>query len=189
MADDAFDTNANLPVGVHAHPSDSKEAQYTPLSLHGPLAALADAAVDHAHGCLSSLELRSDPVEYDRGARTAESLMRVARSAAILRAQLQKEAIAHEKSLATTGEEQSNDGTWADPDELDQEARRLAERFVLELDRIETRQRAVENCDESGKAADVVQRQESGEIGKKLNKNNARNPKKAVDPVSTGGAQ
>lgn len=87
-------------------------------------AALTEAAARQALAALDRLPEREDANEHDRGARSVESLIRVAATAATLRAKLQKDAALHDETSHT------DDGTLAG------EAGRLADFFDAELRRI-----------------------------------------------------
>ncbi len=124
-----------------------------PLSLNEPLAELASAAVHHALSCLAGLSQRFDDTEYDRGARSAESLMRVAKAAAALRsdlrADLQREALEHENSDQGDGVgRQSRDGMGEEND-LKRQAEQLAEYVARELDKLNAPKRPPETVGQS----------------------------------------
>ncbi|MEO0400296.1 MAG: hypothetical protein AAF224_12850 [Pseudomonadota bacterium] len=93
---------------------------------------VADAAVGRALQCLDDLDLREDGADHDRGARSAECLMRVASAAASLSAKLQKERLdgenADNQNAAETGPNQAA---------IEEEARALAEKYEQALQRVE----------------------------------------------------
>ena len=127
MTDAAASSRSLRPAMAEA--AMAKEEAFARLNLAAPLARLAEAAVDRALGCVGSLGDRADDADFDRGARAAECLMRVARSAADLRGQLHKDALAHEQTIG--GDAHGDSAT----DRFEQEAGALAERLAVELGR------------------------------------------------------
>ncbi len=88
---------------------------------------IACTAADRALSCLEDLRRRDSDADHDRGARSAECLMRVASAAAALRAKLEKEEADHA--------DRRRDPARA----VEAETERLAERLQRELARLEKR--------------------------------------------------
>ncbi|MEM6414998.1 MAG: hypothetical protein AAF720_10150 [Pseudomonadota bacterium] len=111
------------------------------------LGAVADIAAMRALHCLDDLDTRENDADHDRGARSAECLMRVATAAAALSTRLQKED-AHGEN-AETGQQLSDA-------EIERRARELTKRFeraLQEKDSAQPQQQKDNNGIEKRKAA------------------------------------
>ena len=106
-----------------AHPP---EADHRLISQLGEVAA---TAVERALGCLVGLDGRANDAERDRGARSAESLMRVAGAAAALSSKLTKDADCDAAGSAAPG--------GLNRERIEEEALDLVRRFEDALDRID----------------------------------------------------
>lgn len=115
-------------AAINSNPADPKSRTATEHQMQEELSprlsAVARSAIVRTEDCLSGLTDRVDDAEYDRGARSAESLMRVAKAAVSLREQIERHA-------ATDGAGQPSQNPIADEDidaivrEFDAAVRRL----------------------------------------------------------------